>query len=185
MDAANVTAVTQKNMPIAIYFAELDFSGGFVRVHTALGTITWGGNDWLGVGTLGTVSTVEESAELSNKTLTYTLTGVPNDMIAIVLGQNYQGRSAKLYIGFFDPDTGALVADPELLSTGQMNVSGIDEGTECGVTVTADNRFAAWDRPLVRRLTDTDQQARFPGDKGLQFIDQAAQKTINWGRKSE
>ena len=183
--ASNVTAISADSMGIAILFAELDFSSGFVRAHTALGTITWGGYDWLGVGTFATVSAVEESAELQKRTLTYTLAGIPGAMISIVLGEQYQGRAAKLYIGFLDPSTGQLVATPELLDQGRMDVSDIDEGQELTVSISAESRIAAWDRAIVRRYTDSDQQARFAGDKGLEFVDQAAQKEINWGRKTQ
>lgn len=180
--AANETAATQSKVPIPIHFAELDFESGFVRAHTALGTITWGGYDWLGVGKLGNVSTIEESAELSRRTTTYTLGGVPSDLISVVLGENYQGRPAKLYLGFLNPTTGQLVADPDLLDQGKMDISDIEEGATCTVSITAESRVAAWDRPVIRRYTNAEQQARFPGDKGLEFTDQA-KKEINWGRK--
>lgn len=183
--ANNLTEVNKDSIGVTVLFAELDFASGFVRVHSALGTITWGGFDWLGVGTLGTVSTVEESAELKKRTLVYTLTGVPNALITTVFTETYQGRSAKLYIGFLDPNTGQLVATPELLDRGRMDASGITVGGECSVTISAENRISAWDRPVVRRYTNSEQQDRFASDKGLEFIDQAAQKEINWGRKTQ
>lgn len=185
LDASTLTAVEQDSAPVAILFAELDFASGFVRAHTALGTITWGGYDWLGVGTFASVSPVEESAELSKRTLTYTLSGIPGDMISVVLGEEYQGRAAKLYLGFLDQTTGTLVSDPVQIDQGRMDVSEIEEGQECTVTITAESRVSAWDRPLIRRYTNADQQARFPGDKGLEFVDQAANKEINWGRKTQ
>lgn len=180
----NVTEINKESIGVALLFAELDFASGFVRVHTGIDTITWGGFDWLGVGTLGFVSNVEESAELQKRTLQYTLTGIPNAMISIVLGEDYQGRAARLYIGFLNQTTGQLVATPDLLDQGRMDVSEITESNECKVTITTESRIAAWDRPVVRRYTNADQQARFVGDKGLEFVDQAAQKEINWGRKS-
>lgn len=182
--AANVTEINKNSIGEVVLFAELDFSGGFVRVHTGLGTITWGGFDWLGVGSFGSVSAIDETAELQRRTLVYTLSGIPSTLIATVLGENYQGRSAKLYIGFIAPITGALVATPDLLDQGRMDISTIEQGNECKVTVTAESRIATWDRPVVRRYTNADQQERFPGDLGLQFVDQAAQKEINWGRRT-
>lgn len=183
LDATTLASVTAQDVSIPVLFAELDFPSGFVRVHTIIGTITWGGYDWTGVGTLGQVSTVEESAELSRKTITYTLSGIPGSMISIVLGEQYQGRTAKLYFGVLSPTTGQLIATPVLIDRGLMDVSEIEEGETCSVTITAENRIASWDRPVVRRYTNADQQARFPGDKGLEFVDQAADKEINWGRK--
>src|SRR4051794_25522402 len=101
-----------------LHFAELDFASGFVRVHTRLGTITWGGHDWLGVGQLGGVSAVEETTDLSRKTVSYTLSGIPGDMISVVLDEQYQGRPARLYLGLLDTITNQLAGTPELLDQG-------------------------------------------------------------------
>lgn len=183
MDALNKAAVGA-DVVAPIHFADLDFSSGHVRVHSAVGTITWGGYDWLGVCTFGTVTGLEEKAELSRKTVTYTLSGVPNDLIAVVLGEDYQGRSAKIYVGLMSTTTFQLVADPELLDSGSMDISDIDEGATCSVSITAESRISAWSRPMVRRYTDAEQQSRYPGDLGLEFLSQAVQKEIVWGRKT-
>ena len=180
----NLTAVGADSVA-PILFSELDFSGGFVRVHSGLGTITWGGYDWLGVGTFGNVSAVEDSAEMQRQTMSYTLNGIPSEMMSIVLGEEYQGRSATLYLGFFDTTTHILTDTPVLVALGKMDVATIDQGETLSVTVTAESRVSAWNRPIVRRYTHAEQIARFPGDKGLEFIDQASRKEIYWGRKAQ
>ena len=43
------------------------------------------------------------------------------------------------------------------------------------------SRFAAWDKPQPRRYNNSSQQSRYPGDLGLQFIEQATYKTVIWG----
>jgi hypothetical protein len=183
MDALNDGAVEQQKVAPVI-FVSLDFPSGIVWVSSLIGTYTWGGFDWLGVGMFGDVSGLEESAELSRKTVQYTLRGVPNDLVAAALSEDYQGRPAKIYIGFLGTTTYQLVADPELLDSGLLDVSGIKLGQTATLTITAESRIAAWSRPVIRRYTDAEQQRRFPGDKGLEFISQAAQKEIVWGRKS-
>jgi hypothetical protein len=182
LEAAAETAIEQ-SVVAPVLFADLDFPSGHVRVHSGVGTITWGGYDWLGVGTFGDISGLTESAELERKTVTYTLRGVPNDLISVVLGENYQGRTDRVYIAFFNTTTYQMVADPHLLHSGLMDVTAIKESSTCTITVTSESRIASWSRPVVRRYTDAEQQRRFPGDKGLEFISQAAQKEIVWGRK--
>lgn len=183
LDAANETAVEQ-NVIAPILFADLDFASGHVRVHSGVGTITWGGFDWFGLGAFGNVTGLEENAELSRKTVTYTLSGVPNTLIGTVLGEDYQGRSAKVYLGLFDTTTYQLAADPHLMDAGLMDVSNIEEGQTCTVSITAESRIASWSRPVERRYTDAEQQGKFTGDKGLEFMSQASQKEIVWGRKT-
>lgn len=183
--STNNQAAADADIIAPILFAELDFSGGFVRTHSAVGTITWGGYDWLGVGTFGSVSAIEDSAELQRQTMSYTLNGIPSAMMSIVLGETYQGRSATLYLGFIDRTTGVLTDTPVLVALGKMDVASIDQGETLSVTVTAESRVSAWDRPVVRHYTNAEQIARFTGDKGLEFIDQASRKEIFWGRKAQ
>lgn len=177
----NLAAVTADAF-YDIMFAELDFPSGMVRAHTGLGTINWGGFEWLGVGSFGTVSGIEEDSTLSKRTITYSLSGIPNDIISLALNDHYQGRPAKVYLGFVDLATGQLVDDPFLLDQGRLDVPETQEGETVTINITAESRMSLWERPRARRYTNADQQSRFPGDRGLEFVSQAAQKEINWGR---
>lgn len=180
----NLNAVIADNIA-PILFIELDFGSGISRANSSVGTITWGGFDWLGVGSFGSVSMIEDSSELQKQTVKYTLNGIPSAMMSVFLSENYQGRSAKLYLGFFDLVTRVLTDTPILMAFGKMDVSSVQQGETLAITITAESRFSAWDRPLIRRYTHSEQQARFSGDLGLQYIDQAARKEIFWGRKAE
>ncbi len=51
------------------------------------------------------------------------------------------------------------------------------------IVVTAESRLIDWNRPRIRRYTDGDQQERFSGDLGFQFMSDASEKEINWGGK--
>jgi hypothetical protein len=181
--SAEHLAAIDEDTPIPIYFVALEFGSGTVYAHSRIGTISWGGVDWIGVGSFGEIGAVEETSELAVKTVTYTLAGIPREYISITQDEHYQGRPARLYLGFIDRTTRLLVDTPFILDTGRMNVSEIDEGATCTVTITAQSRMSFWDKPAVRRYTDADQQKRFPGDKGFAFVSQAAQKEILWGRK--
>jgi hypothetical protein len=177
----NLNAVTA-DVFCDVLFAELDFPSGVVRAHNALGTITWGGHEWLGLGTFGTVRGIEEDSTLARKTVTYTLSGIPNDMISLAMNDYYQGRPAKVYLGFLNRTTGQLVDDPILLDQGRLDVPETEEGETVSISITAESRMSQWERPRARRYTNADQQSRFAGDRGMEFVSQAAQKEINWGR---
>ena len=59
-----------------VMFAELDFSSGTLYVHDGLGTYTWGGEDWLGVGDFGSISSIEEGSEISAYSINLTLSAL-------------------------------------------------------------------------------------------------------------
>lgn len=97
--AANEEAISETVLA-PVLFAELDFPSGMVRMFSGIGTIEWGGHTWTGAGNLGVIGGLEENSELARKTVTYTLTGVPNSIISVALNDSYQGRAARAYIGF-------------------------------------------------------------------------------------
>jgi hypothetical protein len=62
-----------------------------------------------------------------------------------------------------------------------MDTASISQGEQISVSVNLESRFAAWDKPNVRRYNNADQQSRYPGDKGLEFVEQTTDRQINWG----
>jgi len=168
---------------IPVIFAKLELDSGDILMHTGLGDITWGGDTYSGVGKLGSIGTAEEVSDLSRSPITLTLSGIPNDLIAIVLGQYYQGRSATISLGYFDLTTRILVDTPTIIYKGNIDTSNIAQDQTGTVTISVESRFSAWDKPNVRRYNNADQQLRFPTDKGLQFVERATDQQIFWGGK--
>ena len=74
-----------------------------------------------------------------------------------------------------------LVDDPAIYYKGRMDSPSISQDDTLEIVLTLENRFAAWDRPKIRRYNNADQQALYPGDKGLEFVEQATEKRIVWG----
>lgn len=165
-----------------VLFAELVFSSGTVRVWSGYGTLIWNGNNWIGTGALGGVSPVEEAADLQATNLTFTLNGIPSSYLSLVLADSYQGKSATLWLGFLASD-GSVVSDPVQLFSGRLDAAKISEaGETCSIAINAESELADLRRSRETRYTDAEQQRRFPGDLGLQYIAQAATQEMNWGR---
>lgn len=182
LDTATQSA-SEAGTILPVWFVKLEFDSGDVLLHTGLGDLSFGGDTYTGAGGIGSIDTVEEDSELSRSTLKLTLRGLPNDIISIVLNEYYQGRRATLYLGYLDQATRQLVADPGIVYRGRMDTASVSQGETCSVTLTVESVFAAWDRPLVRRYNNADQQARFPGDRGLEAVEQSSEKQIVWGQK--
>lgn len=171
---------SQQDAITPIMMVALDFSSGFVRAHTGVGTIVYGGNSYLGVGTLGGISTVQETGELGANGVTLTLSGVDPANISRALGEHYQGRSATIYLGLADTATSVLI-DAVTLFKGRMDTQTITLGEQGAISLKIESPVADWARPRVRRYNNADQQKLYPGDKGLEFAEQTVDKTIKWG----
>jgi hypothetical protein len=162
-------------------FAFLDFQGGAVRVWDGVGSLTWGGNTYTGLGYLGAVSPIEESADTRANGIVLSVSGVPSSLIASVLGDNYNRREVSVWIGALDA-AGALVADPEVAFTGKMNNVDFDKGEKTSIIrIYAESRLVDLLRSRERRYTHEHQQIDFPGDLGLEYMARAQSTPLQWG----
>lgn len=179
LDAATQTA-SEAGRADPVALVKLEFASGDVRLWTGWGTLTYDGEDYTGAGDLGTIGPIDEDSDLSRNTMEIGLRGLPNDIVAIALSEQYQGRPCTLFVGYLDPVTGQLVGDPAAF-TGQMDFPTIELGAECQIVLTVEDEFAVLDKPKVRRYNDADQQSRYPGDRFFEFVEQTTDKQINWG----
>jgi hypothetical protein len=115
--------------------------------------------------------------------VTFSLSGIPSEMISISLSQVEHNRPATVWLGALDLSTGALIADPYQLFTGFTDVPTIEEGGDTStITLTAENKLIDLDRARTRRYTTEDQQIDDPTDLGFEFVPSLQDATVVWGR---
>lgn len=166
-----------------ILLVKVNTAGGDVRMWSGIGDITFNAEIYSGVGTLGGVSEVEENVDLGAAGVTFSLSGIPSDMLSVVLSQVEHNRPATVWLGALDTTTGALIADPYQLFTGFTDVPTIEEGGEfASITLTAENKLVDLDRPRTRRYTSEDQKIDYPLDKGFDFVPGLQDAQVVWGR---
>lgn len=153
-----------------------------VRVCAADWNLVWAGHTYLGVGRLGSISAVQETTTLQANGVRMTMSGILPASVARVLDEPYQGRPVDLYLFFLD-DAYAVIADPVLMWRGLIDQMVLTLGQTATIALTANDKLIRWETPSIHRYADADQQARFPGDLGLQFVSQAVEKEVMWGRR--
>lgn len=177
----NLAAATAEHA-VVVDFVDLDFPSGHLRVHTWLGTITWGGYDWIGVGQLGAITIGAEDAELRPVAFTLGLSGVDASLVRAARTEAYHGRPARVYRGWLDTATRALVATPERRRTGLMDTMTTTLGHGSGsITVSCESELARWQRPRGLMYTHESQQIIYEGDRGFDLIPTIQTRSIDWG----
>lgn len=176
--AAANAAEAERIIPIVM--VDFDFESGHTRVHSGVSPFVFEGNTYTGLGELGKISTFDENADLQSTGIQLTLSGVDPAKLAIALDTHYQGRTVIVYIGFLSTDH-QLIEDPVVLWRGRMDYMTINIGVEAVINITAQNPLADWDRPRERRYNSADQQARYPGDLGFEFVEQSVNEEVLWG----
>lgn len=164
-----------------LFFVLLDFEGGAQRLTSADRTMTWAGEDWLGVGGLGSIGGIEETSELQVNGVELSLSGINPDLVPVALTEPYQGRPCRIWLGFL-AETYTLIADPMLIFAGRLDQMSIELGEVAAIRVTAKSRLADWERPRIQRYTDASQRMLWSNDRGLEGVTAAANVEIVWGR---
>jgi hypothetical protein len=182
LNASLSTAITEPVVAPAFFF-KAEFPGGDLLAWSGYGNITFGGDTYLGVGDFGGVDKVDETADVRANGAAFTLSGIPSELIAIALLEEYQGRPCTLFLGALNLTNGTIIGTPYPILSGRMDVMSIEEGADTGtITLTVENRLIELYRAKERRYTHEDQQIDFPGDLGLEYVAGLQEKPINWGQ---
>ena len=163
--------------------AEIYFDSGTTRVHSGTGNFTIAGNNFLGVGSLGQVSSVKEQNTTSPTQLNLTLGGLDAAMIGTILNENCVGRIANLYIGVLD-DNGSLI-DYDVLFRGKIRSTALLTGSNGAVNLTVSNIFEEWAHGKTWRYSDESQRKRNGDDRIFRYVPQMADRSIYWGSKKD
>ena len=148
-----------------------------IRLWTGYGRITINGDEYVGMGNLGSISPIIESSELAAKGITFRLTGA-SSLIAAVFSQSYQGNPIDVYLGTMDNQNN-IIGVKEVFG-GFLNTMNVVNNGEV-IEGTAENRFLTLQKANVRTYTTSDQAVAFPGDTGFDLVQNLTEKEIVWG----
>lgn len=166
------------------FFAvELLFDGAeTLRLWTGQGILNYSGFEWYGTGQMLAIDTVEETSEIAAKGAVVTLSGVNADVLTLALTEPYQGRQAKIYFGVHIDGESDATSMTEVFAgyMDQMNIEETDGGSTIQLTI--ENKLIDLERPRTARFTSAYQKSLFPGDLGLDFVEDLQTKEIVWGR---
>lgn len=153
------------------------------RFWSGAGTLSYGGNNWTGVGRLGRISGAGETAEIRTTETGYELAGISdfaslNDFISAPI----RGYRARAWLAFLD-EGGVVIADPVLLDDSVLDTATptfADDGTAT-LRLNATSAMFYWPKPVARYITHEDQQEDYPGDTGFNRIPtEVAAKQVAW-----
>lgn len=181
MTAGAAAQVAGNYVRLAI-FVELHFRSSIEYVWNGYGPISWNGQTWKGVGTLGSIGTITEDSSLTAQGLEISLSAIPADLLSEALTEVQQGLPCRVYLVF--PDANGNPTESITAYAGRMDQPTIEDGPQSGkVTISVENRLSDLQRAPFRRLTDQDQRLRFPLDEGLKFVNQLQDWNGSWGAK--
>lgn len=188
------------------FFAvQIFFDTETIYAWTGLGDLIVDGITYIGTGQFLQISEITETAEISAKGATVSLSGVPSNLLSLALSEPYQGRLCKIFFGAIDANKAALLLEsgslilsedtasldisdgnPNAISevfTGYIDQMNIEEGPETSIiSMSVESKLIDLERSRIFRYTDQSQKSRYPNDKGLEFVEDLQDKQFSWGR---
>ncbi|PZR88351.1 MAG: hypothetical protein DI537_23720 [Stutzerimonas stutzeri] len=165
------------------WLVRLGFASEEIRVWLGNGKLIAGGEEWSGLGELGAISGLEMPLGGTAPVTTLTLSGVEPELLAKAreASAEAKGRPAIISMQFFDEAWQVLDA-PYAIMTGIMDQMSVQATgpTVRTIEMTVEWLFTRKSIPPFAMLSNRDQKALHPGDRGLEYVAAMQNKTTEW-----
>lgn len=194
MQAAAITALQDGDIALC-FMAEINLPYRVERVWGGTWTLTTlDGRTWDGIGEFGRISDIRRESETVSPSFRLELmmpfvdAAVNNaESFAAKLRRDFRaeirGRAATIWAQLFNATTLAPVLQPIYIDGGIMSAPEVTTSHgQASIAVTVTGRLANGAIPPNGYVTDEDQQARYPGDRFLEFVPLLQMRTVRWPR---
>lgn len=182
--SATITALARGELVVRA-LVQLQLVEGPYGFWNDIGVITVGGIEYIGTGTLASISILPATTTLSIPSFTLVLSGLDATVLSTFFDYTWHQQPVLVYLGLLDPATWNFVDSPTLLASGRMDKADIkgQAGGEATLEITVEDisRRLTWSNPAVR--SNGDQLQRSATDTFLQYVATTAQQTQWWGQK--
>jgi hypothetical protein len=182
-DADINRALQSGEVKLAVLF-EMSFVSGISRAWTGIGKlVTHDDLVWSGLGEVIQISGLQQGVGLSSNQSTLTISGATKEWVKTALANEYEarGRDITIFIQIFNNDNTKLgeyfAVSSGIMQNLKFSANGPDKRT---ITIPIEGMLTRRRRPVFSWYTDSDQQKRFPGDKGLSFVNEILNKSVTW-----
>jgi len=176
-----LAALQARTVPAAVLI-EMDLTSA-LNLCTSNINLVVSGTTYYGTRGLGRIGAAQNTpAEVRN--LSFELSGVPSDIVALALNEPVQGKAVRLKLALLDP-TSFAVLDAQPFWQGLLDTMNIADNTSgATITVTAEHAGIDLTRPASSFYTDAEQQALNPGDRFFQYTSTQVDQRIVWPDKT-
>lgn len=155
-----------------VYFVEFQFRDSTSRLSTANFPIDWGGYSWSGVGSIGTIGSIEESDGIESRPLNFSINAAQPSWLALAIGdvESYRGRPAKVYMCPLN-ESFQMVDTPVQCWSGVMDMVSVSiQGEGGSITLKCETSAFGLKRRPSFRLNAAQHKKEYPTDTGLDYL---------------
>ena len=144
-----------------------EFDSGSIRLWTGIEDLTISSEEYLGAGSLLTISSPLEDTEVTSSGVQISVSGMNETVLSYALSETYQNRPLTIFVGYLSGGTSDVVGTMTVFK-GRMTALAIsDDPDGSTITIDAENRLIDLKRPSNLRYTKESQEFLHSGDKGF------------------
>jgi hypothetical protein len=159
-----------------IYFVELHLLSTIAYFSSLMQTVTWGGHDWIGMGSVAAISPIDNKQGVAAQSITFQLNMASAGLFAVGVGsvEEYRGRDAKIYFCPLDEQF-RLVGTPVICWRGTMDVltsaiTGKAGESSAMLSLKCETSAYGLKRRPSLRMNAAQQKQRHSADTGFDFL---------------
>lgn len=180
----NINNDVEIDIGIALF---LDIAGDPAYLHTGTGDITFAGQTWLGVGSMGELTGITEGADLSDYIIKAILSHIPHASVPNFIDElatnDQTGRSFELYFLFYP--TGAAIEYYKLSAGYIGKPTFIDKELSGAIELMLVNETTTLNQRFFRRYAHQVQQEIYATDDFFEYLTDTQLAEVVWGSSVE
>lgn len=181
MSSAMLSAISAPILYPAI-FVNIGFASGPAYVWSGVGSMTWNGNTYTGVGDLGSISVIEEASSVEAKGIEVSLSGIDPTMLADALEEHQLGLPMVVYLALYDAPGGSIIASPLIAWQGRTDQPTITiSGETATISIRGESRILDQSIAPGYRYDNDTAQIFQNGELGFLATSAIQEMTINFG----
>lgn len=176
-------AAAGSSVSVAVLF-EFAFLSGTRRCWDGYKKLVAGGREWDASGDVISVTGMGYAEGFSANQVTFTMSGTTPDLLAAAVDSEREvtGRRCAVYLQFLT-DRYKPLDQPVAIWAGRMDTLSFRGDVQNQIiSMNAETLFSERIRAPWGLQTDSAQQARWPGDRGMEFMPSLKNKTVKWLR---
>lgn len=166
-----------------VTFIYIDWPGGAVYAHTGVGTITYMGQVWYGLGSFADIGEVVCDNNIGSHTLDAALSGIDPKALKEVTTNDVINRDLEAHLGALGEDGRLISAAPYFY--GRISSTNIKRYGNDSIAVQATSKTSDWIKNRSNRYTDESYRASYPNDDFFQYIKDLADRALYWNSDKE
>ncbi len=166
-----------------VHLLQVQFRSRICYAWSGPGTLTWNGNSFLGVGSLGSLGDVKESTDVHADGSSVGLSGIDPVWLGESLTDIQHGAPVQRWMGAVEPGTRNLIGTPYLIFQGQVDKPKIRTGADTiAISLALETRLINHMRASCRRYTTNDQHSNgYPDDIAFSWVEILNDIALVWG----